>query len=396
MPKVRVPRYSNEIVTPVSSTVAYFYKDTDEVLRTHRGELVQGRYGRYHNNNWVEVEHALAELDECEGSLLFPSGMSAISSLMMCFASQGDRVVFSRHCYRNIRTFFEDYLIKQGIEVYGIEPPSGQPFLEALDQCLDKDIRILFLEIPSNPHLHLLDITLLREKVGNQCLIVVDSTFASPINYKPIRFGADLVVHSCTKYLGGHGDLMAGCVNGRTELIEQLRTVRNVTGAIPSPQVAALLMRSLATLDLRIKQANYTGLRVARFLEQHDQVKRVFYTGLPSHPDYHLAKLFLEGHGGVVTFELAATGEETTKFVDAVTVPYMGTHFGSTLAMIEQLAVFTYYMLSKKERERIGITDSMVRLSVGLHDPDRIIQDLRTIFSQCPVVCTPSYEAAVE
>jgi cystathionine gamma-synthase len=380
MKKTNFPVYPNSIVKPVGSTVSFFYENTEDIINSRSGISMRGRYGRYHNDNWIEVEEKLASLDECEEALIFPSGMSAISSLMLCFTKAGDSIIFSQKCYRNIKNFFESHLSRHGVNIIRLDQTNKDDYYTMLRQKAGDNCQVLFIEMPSNPHLYLVDLRKLRACVGDDCLIVVDSTLSSPINLKPIRHGADLVVHSCTKYLGGHADILAGSVAGSRKLVSNLRDFRNVTGSIVSPTVAALLSRSLATLKLRVVKANVTGEKVAKYLEDHNLVKRVYHTSLRSHPDYHLGQKYLSGHGGVITFELDATEKQTSAFIDRVKLPFIGTHFGSYHAMIEQLGLFTYYKLSPEERLQLGITDSMIRLSVGLYSAEEMIDDLDKAF----------------
>ena len=235
---------------------------------------------------------------------------------------------------------------------------------------------MLFLEMPSNPHLYLVDLAKIKSEISPNTLLIVDSTLSTPYNLQPQRFGADLTIHSCRKYIGGHGDILAGSVAGSRELIEQIRSYRNIMGGIADPHCAFLLNRSLDTLKIRMRHFNEAGMKIAKYLQGQPQVKKVFYTGLESHPHSCLAKKYLTGHGGVVSFELDADREVTSKFVDALRVPFMGTNFGSSHAMVEQCSVFTYYHLSPTEKQEIGINDSLIRLSIGYEDSDLVIEDI--------------------
>jgi cystathionine gamma-synthase len=207
-------------------------------------------------------------------------------------------------------------------------------------------------------------------------LTVVDSTFATPINQRPLELGVDLVVHSATKYLGGHNDLLAGAVVGSKALIEKLRKTQHMVGAICDAHTAYLLLRGLKTLQLRVTRQNETGLRVAEFLEGCPQISHVHYPGLPSHPDHAVACEQMAGFGGVVSFELDADRETTGRFVDALEIPYIGPSLGGVESLVVQVAVTSFYDRSPEERAVLGISDSLVRLAVGIEDADDLIADL--------------------
>lgn len=364
--------YNNSCLTPIYQNAAYFFEDIEQVVKYHENEVSLGRYGRYDNPNWLEFESRMSTLDNYEDALLFPSGMNAIVTTVFSFVQQNDLLLYSGKCYRNIRKFFNFVLPKWGIKTIPIDPISG----DYLDKKYPSNAKILFLEMPSNPHLYLVDLAKIKSEMDSNTILIVDSTLSTPYNFQPQRFGADLTIHSCSKYIGGQGDVLAGSVSGSKELIEQIRNYRNIMGGVADPHCAFLLNRSLNTLKIRMKHFNETGMKVAKYLQEQPRVKKVFYTGLESHPHSSLAKKYLTGHGGVVSFELDANREVTSKFVDALQVPFMGTNFGSNHTMVEQCSIFTYYHLSPSEKQEIGISDSLVRLSVGYEDSDLLIEDI--------------------
>jgi cystathionine gamma-synthase len=380
MPNRRRTDYTNSVVEPIFQTATYFFEDTDEVVRYHNAVASVGRYGRYDNPSWLGVERKLAELDGYDEALLFPSGMNAIITTILAFAKQGDRIIFTRLGYRNIAGFCTQVLAKMGVRAVALSQADSDAYDRAFDQAYTPDTKIVLVEAPSNPHLYLVDLERLRERISPSTLLVVDSTFSTPINFQPKQFGADLVIHSCTKYIGGHADIMAGSAAGSSELIAAIRNYRNILGGIPDPHSAFLLNRSLATLRVRMSHLNDSGQRVAEYLESHPRVRRVFYSGLDSHPHAALARNYLNGHGAVVSFEIDGSREDATRFVDALRVPFMGTNFGSQHSMVEQCSVFTYYHQSPREREELGITDSLIRLSVGLEDVESLIEDMEQAF----------------
>lgn len=392
MPKIIRPPYSNAVVPPISVSSAYYFRDTEEFRRYKAGDLPGGRYGRYDNPSWLQTEAELAQLEGTEEALLFPSGMSAVSNTVSALCKQGDRILYTGCAYRNLRTFFHKQMSQYGVEAHAICQADIQKFNEEFRNQYDDRCRIVFVEMPSNPHMYLVDLEYIKSVIDPQrTLLVVDSTFASPINCQPAKFGADLVIHSCTKYLGGHGDLLAGCVCGSSDLIDQIRNYRNISGAVVDGFTAFLLSRSIATLNVRMEQLNKTGLEVARALESHPAVRHVYYTGLVCHPHACLASKYLSGHGGVVAFELDCDAEETVGFVDRLKIPFMGTNFGSHQAMVEQCAEFTYYKLTAQERRDLNISNTLIRYTVGLEKPSDIVTD---IFSSLELVRSQSKGSA--
>ena len=384
MPRQKPSGYSNYIASPIYPVAAYSFRDTAEIVDYHEGRSRQGRYGRYDNLNWVEVESKLAELDECEESLVFASGMNAITTSILSLVQSGDRVLFTGNGYRNTLKFFGELLPRTGVECVDISSRSDELLKAQIDEACTSNTRVVFVEMPANPCLYMADLEWIRDRIPEDVVLIVDSSFASPVNLKPSRFGADLVIHSCTKYMGGHADLMMGSVAGSSRRIEQVRGYRNVLGGIADGHSAFLFNRSLATLELRMRHLNAAGMRLARFLEEHPRVRRVYYTGLESHPQFELAKTCLTGHGSVVSFEVDASGEATSRFVDALQVPYMGSNFGSQFSMVEQCSIFTYYQTSAAEKERLGISDSLIRFSLGLEDEDLVRDDLARALDSLP------------
>lgn len=373
--------YDNSVVSPVYNTATYHFKDTAEVIRYHEKEIDLGRYGRYDNPTWLEPEVTLAQLDGYAAALLFRSGMSAITTAVFGLVQQGDRILFSGNAYRNTYKYFCQVLPRYGIEAVPLPSADSAQFLAEFDRHYTPNTRLVFVEAPSNPHLYLIDIAAVRRRLHSDTVFMVDSTFSSPTNFQPRHFGAHLVVHSCSKYLGGHADLIAGSIAGSRELIEMIRGFRNVLGTVVDPNSAFLLNRSLATLTMRMDYVNQAGMELARYLEAHPLVSRVFYTGLPSHPHYHLGEQYLHGHGGVISFELHTSKAGATRFVDALQVPYIGSNFGSQHSMVEQCSIFTYYHQTEAERRKMGISDTLIRFSLGFEPLAEIIADFEQAFA---------------
>lgn len=384
MPRIRIPYFDNSIINPICQTATYFFKSTKEVIDYHDGISKVGRYARYDNPSWLEVEEKLASLDKSESALLFPSGMSAITTALLTILCHGDKLIFTGKGYRNIRSLCYDIIAKYGINVATLPLPNNEDFYDILLKEYSSNLKAVFIECPSNPHTFLVNLEKVREIVGRTCVIIVDSTFSSPINFRPIEFGADLVIHSCGKYIGGHADLMAGSIAGKLDLIKLIKKTRDIVGSIPDAHTAFLLNRSLSTLSMRMDVINSSGRKLAEFLSKNKKIGTVYYTGLQEHPHYNLGQKYLKGHGGVVTFEVLSDVSLVSKIVDSTNIPFMGTNFGSSHSMIEQLSIFTYYKQSYQEKTDLGIKDNLIRYSVGFDDDvDRIISDLDQAINKC-------------
>lgn len=369
-------RFNNPISIPILETVSYFFEDTNHVIQYHEGKVQQARYGRYDNPTWEYAENEIARLEGTEAALIFPSGMNAISTVFFTFYKQGGSFVYTENCYRNIKRFSTEIMRSFGAEAIGLLT-SERDFIENLEDNINETTQFVFIEAPSNPHCYMVDFERVKELTQRKNTItIVDSTFASPINFQPIRYGADLVIESCTKYLSGHGDLMMGCVAGKRELIEQIRQYRNVLGGISTAKNAALLLRSLKTLKMRMEYYNKVGQEMAEFLSNHSRIKKVFYLGLPSHPHYELGQRFLNGFGGVISFEVDGSKEQVSQFIDNLRIPFISTNFGTYCTLIEQYGIFTLYNEDEKEKKRLGINDQLIRLSLGFEDISELKQDI--------------------
>lgn len=367
------------LTTPIIQTSTYIFENSQAVIAHMQRKmaelpLLRGEYGRYTNPTRETVERKLAELDGCEDAMVVASGMAAVTTVFLTLLSAGDHLIITEDCYRKTREFALTFLRRLGIEASFVPVED----LEALEANVTPRTRLIFTELPTNPYLRVVDLPRL---VGiarrHGCLLVVDSTFATPFNIRPADYGADLVIHSGTKYLGGHNDLLAGSVAGPAELIHRLKDAQNMLGPTIDPHAAYLLLRGIKTLSLRIQRHNENGQRVAEFLETHPAVRRVFYPGLPSHPDHAIAKRLMAGFGGVVSFEIEGDMERTMRFIDALKIPYVGPSLGGVESIIEQPALMSHFALEKQERERMGIRDELVRYALGIEDADDLIADLR-------------------
>ncbi len=372
------------LTTPIFHSSTFTFVDTADMVDYMEAEL-QGKetrrleYGRYGNPTVDAVERKLADLDSGEAALLFSSGMAAITVTLLTLLPSGTHVVITDDCYRRTRQFVTQFLKRH--DVASTQVPAGD--YEALAAAIQQNTRLIFSESPTNPRLRVADLPRLVDLAHqNGLLTIIDSTFATPINQRPLAFGADLVIHSATKYLGGHNDLLAGAVIGSKELITELRQTQALFGAICDPNTAYMLLRGLKTIKLRVAHQNEACLKVACFLEEHPQVRRVYYPGLPSHPDYNIAREQMDGFGGVVSFELDADLNTTGRFIDALKIPYIGPSFGGAEALVEQVALASYYELSSEARAAMGISDTLVRLAVGIEDVHDLVADLAQALDQ--------------
>ncbi len=363
------------VTTPIVQSATYAFKDTAEIARYFEGDLDREEYGRYGNPTVRAAEAKLAALEGAEDAALFPSGMSAVTTAMFALLKSGDHVILTSDGYRRTRQFVTVILARLGVEHTLVKPDDERALLAALRPG---QTRIIIGESPTNPYLRVADLALFA-RARDACPganLLVDATFATPINQRPLEGGADLVLHSCTKYLGGHNDLLAGALCGRAPLVSLIKDLRGVLGGVLDPQSAFLLIRGLKTLPLRVRRQNETALNVARWLEQHARVREVFYPGLESHPDHALATRTMSGFGGVVSFRVRGDAQATSRVVDACRLATIAPSLGATETLIEQPALMSYFDKTTEEREAIGIYDDLVRLSVGLEDADDIIADL--------------------
>lgn len=372
------------LITPIVQTSTYTFEKTADILAFMEDKAarkaardagedlpLRGEYGRYGNPTLLAAEAKIAALEGGDRAVLFASGMSAITTTMLALLTSGDHAVVVRDCYRRTREFADVYLPKWGVETTLV--PVGDA--DAIADAVRPNTRLIFTETPTNPYLRITDLARVAEIARPRGIVTaVDSTFGTPINIHPLELGIDLAIHSATKYLAGHNDLLSGVVIGAHRLLNPIEEMRGLLGGIGSPSDAYLLIRGLKTLPLRVRQQNESALRVAHFLEQHPAVDRVYYPGLPSHPDYEIAQRQMTGFGGVVSFELVGDKETTSRFIDAVRLPYIGPTLGGVEGIIQQQALFI--SLNPKERAASGVKDTLVRYALGIEDADDIIADL--------------------
>ena len=367
------PKLGNALTTPIVQTATYTFADTGEVHDHFQRRIEREEYGRYGNPTQRIAEQKLAALEGAGDCLLFSSGMAAITTTLYAILAHGSHVVVTNDSYRRTRQFLSQTLHRYAIEVS--VAPAGD--YEAIEEALRPTTRVLISESPTNPYNCIVDLERFAD-IGRRHRVktMIDATFATPFNQRPLEFGIDLVLHSATKYLGGHNDLLAGAVLGSAELVDGIRSLQAVTGAIMDPLAAYLLIRGLKTFALRIERQNANALAIAEFLAAHPRVKAVHYAGLPSHRHHQVARRQMRGFGGVVSFEITGDLEATSRVVDACRIPQIAPSLGGVESLIEQPALMSFYELTTEERLMVGIKDNLIRYSVGIEDADDLISDL--------------------
>lgn len=363
------------ISTPIYQSSTFAFKSAKHGAALFAGEEEGYVYTRLGNPTQAALEREMAFLEGGEAALAFSSGMAAISGVIMYLCRNGDNLISSDTVYGGTHNLYKETLPLWDIEAREVDATN----LENIENAIDERTRLIFIETPANPTLSVIDIKGCAEIARRyQIPLVVDNTFATPYLQKPLEFGADIVIHSATKYIGGHGDTIAGLVIGKKELIDNLRAqiLRDI-GAVISPLNAWLLLRGLKTLPVRMDRHCSNALEVAKFLSFHPKVNWVRYPGLTTHPQYELAKRQMNNFGGMVTFEVKGGRKAGEKLMDSVGLITLAVSLGDCDSLIEHPASMTHSTYSAEELEEVGITEGLIRLSVGLEDPSDIIQDLK-------------------
>ena len=360
------------VIPPVHLTATYKFENSDElidVVQSHQGYI----YSRWDNPSVVTVEEALAKLEGYEKALGFGSGMAAITTSLMAHVTSGSRVIATREIYGATFEFLNDVLPQFGVEPIFFNCWKKEDILKEIDRGVD----VLYLETPTNPLLRIADIKPLAEAAHNKgAVVMLDSTFASPINQRPADLDVDIVIHSATKYIGGHHDITAGFACCNQVHYDRLWTYRKIMGGIMDPMTAFLALRGMQTLELRIQQQNKSAVKIAAFLDGHEKIKATYYPGLASHPDHEIAKRQMTGFGGMLSFEVNSDFDRTKLFMDRLKVIKLATSLGGVTSLANQPITNTHVALSPENRAKAGISESLVRLSVGVEAVDLLIDDL--------------------
>ncbi len=344
--------------------------DNDEQQRVTATDRYYTRWG---NPTITAAEETIAAIEDVEAARVFASGMGAITTTIMALLKTGDHIVAQRDIYGGVMKFLSEWLPKMGIETTFVDTTDYTQHARAIRP----NTKLLYVESPTNPVLRVIDMRKVAALAKQHGLIsMADSTFGTPINQRPAEYGIDLVMHSGTKYLSGHADLTCGVVAGRLDLIQQIHDTRTTLGNCMDPHAAWLLIRGLKTLAVRVARQNENALRVAEFLEQHAKVRRVHYPFLKNHPQYAIARELMSGGSGMVTFEVEGTGEDACRISEAMRLFTLATSLGGVESLVSIPVLTSHAMISAEQREKMGVTEQMVRLSVGIENVDDLIADL--------------------
>ena len=368
------------LATPIYQTSTYIFESTQQGAARFAGEEEGYIYTRLHNPNADEAAARIACLEGGEAGMLTGSGMGAITATLWTILKSGDHIVSDSTLYGCTYALFTEGLARFGVEVTLVDFSDEA----ALRAAIRPETKVVYCETATNPDLKVVDVEMVARaahEINPEIYVMVDNTFVSPYLVQPLRLGADIVVHSATKYLNGHGDVIAGAIITKKELIDQIIPcgLKYMTGCAIGPMDSFLITRGLKTLDIRMDRHCANALKVARFLEGHPAVRRVCYPGLESHPQHALAKrMYLHGgFGGMVSFELKCDRERTAEFVNSLKLCTLAVSLGDAITLIEHPASMTHNTYTVEALAEIGISESLLRLSVGLEDADDLIADLK-------------------
>ena len=360
------------VIPPVHLTATFKFDNSDDLI-----DVVQNRsgylYSRWDNPSVVEAEKELAAMEGYDRALGFGSGMAAITTALMANLISGSRVIATREIYGGTFELLNDILSKLNVAPVFINCWQTGQFLDEIQ----KGVSVLYLESPTNPLLRIADIKPLAAAAHDKgAVVMLDGTFASPINQRPIDLGVDIAIHSATKYLGGHHDITAGFVCCNEAHFKSLWTYRKIMGGVMDPMSAFLAQRGMKTLELRIQRQNESAMQIAAFLNQHEKIASVYYPGLSSHPDHEIARKQMTGFGGMLSFEVNGDFDQTKLFMDNLRLIKLATSLGGVSSLANQPITNTHAALSPENRAKAGISESLVRLSVGIEKADLLIEDL--------------------
>jgi cystathionine gamma-synthase len=370
-------RPHHTLTQSIAQTATYTFDDTADLERYMRGEDTdpeREEYGRYGNPTVREVESRIAALEGADDAVAYASGMAAVTSAMLTLLKSGDHVVLFKDCYRRTRQLVTQLLARFGIQSTVVAPGD----LQGLESAIRPETRLVISESPTNPYLYCVDLEQLAAIVRARGRIrtLVDATFATPVNCRPLSYGIDLVVHSATKYLAGHNDVLGGAIAGPSHIISLLRENRGVTGAVMDPHAAFLIARGMKTLGIRVERQNASALAIAQVLEAQPMVERVFYPGLASHPSHAIASRQMRGAGGVVSFIVRGGRAGAASVIDRCKVAKIAPSLGGVETLIEQPCIMSYFELSDAQLAEVGIDPALIRLSVGIEDESDLVAEL--------------------
>jgi len=366
---------TRSIPTPIYQSAVFAFKSMKDVMSYHLGaeDGAQGyMYSRPMSPTQRALERKITALEGSEDALALSSGMAAITTAIMTLLKQGDELISTDMVYGGTYSFLKNKLPELGIKTHLIDTRN----IEAAERLVSNRTKILFVETPTNPDLRIADIQRAVEIARKHNLtLMVDNTFATPINQVPTELGADVILVSMTKYYGGHNDLMGGAIAGSQSFIASARKALKVFGGTIDPFAAYLTLRGTKTMALRMERHNFNAMKVATYLENHPKVKRVYYPGLKSHPQHELARSQMKGFGGVLCFELESE-KKAVEFIESLKIIIHGLSLGGVESLISMPVYSSHYYLTPQELEKIGLNNRMVRLSVGIENVEDLIADL--------------------
>ena len=363
---------SGSILTPIYQTATFGFTKAEDARKAVEGESGRYTYTRWDNPTTVRLEKKLAAFEHADDAAFFSSGMAAISTALLAFLEKGSHVVAIRDLYGGTFDLMSKLLPRYGVETTLVDTMDWNE----LRLSIRASTKIVYLESPTNPTLKLVDIAetaKLVHRVGG--LLFVDNTFASPINQRPLDLGADVSLHSATKYLNGHADVIAGAAAGSSGSIHAIKMMRRVLGGTLDPHAAWLVLRGMKTMGLRVKMQNETAQALAEYLAGHPKVKVVHYPGLKTHPQHDLASRQMSGFGGMMSFELKGSLEDARELTERLKVGFLAASLGGVETLVSQPATMTHHQLTMAEREKTGIPETLIRLSVGIEDKEDLIND---------------------
>jgi cystathionine beta-lyase/cystathionine gamma-synthase len=375
--------YKGPVSLPIYQTTNYRFDTSEDAVRYAKGDPSVYVYTRYHNPTVHDVETKLALMEGAESAVLFSSGMAAITTGILAITKSGDEIISTPALYGGTYRFFRDELPKQNIKVHFLDPEN----LSKISSVVTPKTTIVYFETPTNPTLALVDIAeivrqtrVAEKRIGKKITVMIDNTFASILNQDPFSYGVDVITESATKYLGGHSDVMAGVVLGKSEYLTKVRGLAKHFGGCADPFAAYLLFRSLKTFELRVERQNKNAFILAKTLEKNKNVNRVLYPGLPSHPQHKLAKKQMAGFGGMVTIEVKpskkiAPVEAAAKVCDNLKIAVNAMSLGGVETLVSIPVYSSHVFMTDDELKRHGVTSGMIRISVGVEGVEDIISD---------------------
>jgi cystathionine beta-lyase/cystathionine gamma-synthase len=359
------------LLTPIYQTSTFEVTSMQEQIRV---TPTDSHYTRYGNPTNTAAEKAIAEMEGTDAALLFSSGMTAITTSILALVKAGDHIIAQRDIYGGVIKFLSEWLPRLGVETTFVDTND----FAGLERAIRPNTRLLHVESPTNPTVRVVDLqTVSALGRKHNLLTTIDSTFATPINCRPAEWGIDLVLHSGTKYFGGHADILCGIAAGRHDLIDLIHHARTTLGGCMDPHAAFLLLRGIKTLALRVERQNASALRIAHFLADHPHVARVHYPLLENHPDYAIARKQMPGAGGVLSFEVAGTAADASRVAEALQLFTLAPSLGGVESLVTIPALTSHYGIDPAVLQKIGITEQLIRLSVGVEHVDDLIADLK-------------------